>query len=131
METSREQAYRQRGPRIAVVGPCASGKTTLVANLRREGVEAWAVGQEHSGVRQLWAKQSPDMLVALDVSLEVLRERRSLGWPATIYAAQHERLRDAFEHADLVLNTGDLTEEAVLAAVLAKADAFAGGTGPN
>jgi hypothetical protein len=102
-----------------------------VANLLRQGVDAWAVGQEHSGVRQLWARRSPDIVIALDVSLEVLRSRRSPEWSATIYAAQHERLQDAFAHADLVLDTGQLSEEAVLSAVMARVDDFVDPPIPN
>jgi len=124
MQSDSDRPHVRSGPRVAVVGPCASGKTTLVANLLRQGVDAWAVGQEHSGVRHLWARQAPDILIALDVSLEILRRRRSPEWSATIYAAQHERLREAFAHADVVLDTGELSEEAVLAAVMAKVGDF-------
>jgi Ni2+-binding GTPase involved in maturation of urease and hydrogenase len=131
MQSGNGQSHGTSGPRIAVVGPCASGKTTLVGNLLRQGVEAWAVSQEHSGVQQLWARRSPDMLVALDVSLEVLRTRRSPEWSAAIYVAQHERLRDAFANADVLLDTGELSEEAVLAEVMALVDDFRHSSPPS
>ena len=34
--------------RIAIVGICASGKTTLVRGLREAGYDAYNVAQEHS-----------------------------------------------------------------------------------
>jgi hypothetical protein len=71
------------------------------------------------------------MLIALDVSLEVLRSRRSPNWAETIYVVQHERLRDAFAHADVLLDTGELSEEAVLAEVLALVDDFAERANPT
>lgn len=93
--------------RIAVVGPCASGKTTLVDALVAHGYQAYAVGQEHSIIRDLWNRRDPDLLIALDLDLEVVRQRRSPTWPAEIYAAQHERLQPAFEAADLFIDTGE------------------------
>ncbi len=93
--------------RIAVVGPCASGKTTLVDALVARGYSAYAVGQEHSIIRDLWKRRDPDLLIALDLDLEVVRQRRSPTWPAEIYAVQHERLQPAFEAADLFIDTGE------------------------
>jgi RecA/RadA recombinase len=91
--------------RIVVVGPCASGKSTLVERLKAAGLDARASGQEHSAVRDLWATLEPDMLVALDIDLETLRARRSPDWPEDIYLRQRERLRHAFEVADLVIDS--------------------------
>lgn len=102
-----DPAGRKNAPlhRIVVVGPCASGKSTLVERLKAEGLDARASGQEHSAVRDLWAKLEPDMLVALDIDLETLRARRSPDWPEDIYLRQRERLRHAFEVADLVIDS--------------------------
>lgn len=91
---------------IVVVGPCASGKTTLVDALRRLGYDAYAVAQEHSIIRHLWRKRNPDVLIALDLDLTAVRERRSPTWSSDIYARQHERLQPAFEAADLLIDTG-------------------------
>ena len=110
---------RTDSPRIVVVGPCASGKSTLVANLQRAGIDAWVAGQEHSAVRSLWARRNPDLVVALDLSLDHVRARRGQSWSSDLYATQHERLRDAFANADLTLDTGVTSEEEALAAVLA------------
>lgn len=93
--------------KIAVVGPCASGKTTLVDALVARGYQAYAVGQEHSIIRDLWKRRDPEVLIALDLDLDVVRQRRSPTWPAEVYAAQHERLQPAFEAADLLIDTGE------------------------
>lgn len=104
--------------RIAVVGPCASGKTTLVDALVARGYQAYAVGQEHSVIRDLWKRRGPDLLIALDLDLEVVRQRRSPTWPAEIYAVQHERLKPAFEAADLLIDTGEHDIESTIGMAL-------------
>ena len=91
--------------RVAVVGHCAAGKTTLVAALRRAGYEAYAVAQEHSGIPWLWHHAAPDVLVYIHVPLETVRMRRGAEWPAAIYDAQEERLAAARAHADLMLDS--------------------------
>ena len=53
---------------IVIVGPCASGKTTLVRGLWARGYSgARVVAQEHSGVIDLWKRRGqPDVLIYLD-----------------------------------------------------------------
>jgi cytidylate kinase len=106
-------------PLIVVVGPCASGKSTLAEGLRSHGMPVRVCGQEHSSIRNLWRRMDGDLLVALAVDLPTLRERRSPTWPESIYRLQLERLRDAYAEADLVLDTGRLGPEEVLRLVLA------------
>lgn len=91
--------------RIVVIGPCASGKSTLVARLKERGLDAYAVAQEHSSVEALWARKNPDVLIALDVSLETVRQRRSPDWLEAVYLRQHERLAEAYAAADLIIDT--------------------------
>jgi len=105
--------------RLVVVGPCASGKTTLVGKLRDSGVNAFNVAQEHSGVKKLWQKKCPDILIMLDASMAAIRQRRNVPWGEERLMAQHERLVDARANADLYLYTDNLTADEVLAAVLA------------
>src|SRR5437763_10189754 len=94
------------GPlRVAVVGHCASGKTTLVGALRRAGYDAHAVAQEHSGITWLWKHSEPDVLIYLHVPLETVRARRGEEWPQAVYDAQEERLADARAHANLTLDS--------------------------
>ena len=105
------------GPRIVVVGPCASGKSTLVARLRDLGFEAHAIAQEHSAVRELWKRKSPDVLIALDVSLEVVRARRSPTWLEAVYERQHERLASAYAAAVMMIDTAEHDADDVVAIV--------------
>jgi deoxyadenosine/deoxycytidine kinase len=102
-----------------VVGPCASGKTTLVERLRALGYDARVSGQEHSAVRDLWRRTGPDVVIALDVDLATIRRRRSPEWSEQIYRAQRQRLERAFAAADLMIDTGEHDEDAVVALVTA------------
>ena len=54
--------------RIAIVGICASGKTTLVRGLREAGYDAYNVAQEHSCIHDFWNKHHPDVLVMIDAT---------------------------------------------------------------
>ncbi len=103
--------------RIAVVGTCASGKSTIVAGLRDRGHDAYAVSQEHSIVQDLWNHLGPEFLVYLDVDYEVVRHRRGGSWPGWLYEQQRERLTDAREHADVVVDSGQLSLDACLNAI--------------
>ena len=103
--------------RIVVVGPCGSGKTTLVDHLRARGYDARVVAQEHSIIRDLWRRREPDVVVALDLDLATLRRRRSSSWSADIFEKQHERLREAFKRADIAIDTAQHGEEEVVSMV--------------
>ena len=101
--------------RVAVVGACASGKSTLVTALKAAGYEARHVAQEHSFVPEMWQLISrPDVLIYLDVAYETIQSRRSLAQfqPADL-AEQNRRLEHAREHCDLYLNTNDLKRDQV------------------
>lgn len=100
-----EQRAGETPLRVAVVGHCAAGKTTLVAALRRGGYDAYAVAQEHSGISWLWRHAEPDVLVYIHVPLDTVRTRRGAEWPAAIYDAQEERLAEARARADLTLDS--------------------------
>jgi deoxyadenosine/deoxycytidine kinase len=113
-------------PRIVVVGPCASGKTTLVERLKARGYEAAVCAQEHSEIHNLWAHSQPDLLVALKIDLATIRERRGKDWPETIYLAQLDRLADAFAHATITIDTTTTTADQAIELVEA-AIADAGG----
>lgn len=105
--------------RVAVVGPCASGKSSVVARLRAHGLDAYAVAQEHSVVVELWRHLAPDRVVFLDTALATVRQRRGDdSWPAWIYQTQQERLASARAHADVVVETDQLDLEQVVGVVL-------------
>lgn len=106
--------------RVAVVGPCASGKSTLVEALRAAGYDARHPAQEHSFVPDMWQRLvRPDVLLYLDLDYPAFRARRPHHDPGAAYLAeQHRRLAHAQEHADLVIDTSAKTAEAVRAEVL-------------
>ncbi len=102
-------------PVIGIVGPCAAGKTTLVAALRSRGYLVRHIAQEHSYVKDMWRQISnPDLLIYLDVSFEESTKRTGSSWKRDIFDKQVERLLHAREHADLYILTDDLTPEQVL-----------------
>ncbi len=104
--------------RIVVVGPCASGKSTLVDNLRARGYDAIVCGQEHSEIPNLWQRSAPDVLVALTVDLETIRARRGEDWPESIFRTQIERLEQAFSRATVMIDTSTHSVETTLDIVL-------------
>lgn len=104
--------------RIVVVGPCASGKSTLVDGLRQIGYDARVSGQEHSAVAELWRRSRPDVLIALSVDIAAVRLRRGQQWPEWLHGLQLQRLRSAAAAADLTIDTSHLAPPALIAQVL-------------
>lgn len=100
-------------PRVVVVGPCASGKSTLVAALRAHGYDASVSAQEHSAIPRLWQHTDPDVLIALVVNIDAVRERRDASWPGWLHDVQEERLANAQDAADLVIDTSALEPQEV------------------
>ncbi len=94
--------------RIAIVGICASGKTTLVRGLREAGYDAYNVAQEHSCIHDFWNKHH-----MIDATLAAVHKRRVVYWGQDRIDMQHERLADARKHADLYIQTDHLDAEAV------------------
>ena len=105
--------------RVTVVGPCASGKTTLVERLRSAGYDAWVTAQEHSAVADLWNHRQPDALIGLKTDLATIRERRGETWSKAIYDAQMARLQNAYQSAGLVVDTTVRSEDESLREALA------------
>lgn len=106
-------------PLIGVVGPCGSGKSTLITGLELEGYRCRHIAQEHSYVQDMWKRISnPDSLIYLHSSYEVSTLRRRLNWTEAEYAEQLRRLAHARQHADLIIETDLLTIEEVLQRVL-------------
>ena len=104
---------------IGVVGPCGSGKTTLIAGLEREGFRCRHIAQEHSYVPQMWKRiTNPDLLIYLNSSFEVSTQRRKLNWNEAEYQEQLRRLDHARQHADLIIETDDLSPAEVLECTL-------------
>jgi deoxyadenosine/deoxycytidine kinase len=106
--------------KIGIVGPCAAGKSTLAASLKKYGYNVRHIAQEHSYVPFMWRRiTNPDILIFLDVSYELTKFRRKLNWTEAEYAEQHHRLRNARQYADLYIDTNAMTPDQVLKRVLA------------
>jgi cytidylate kinase len=104
--------------RIAIVGPCGSGKTTLARQLQERGLDARQIVQEHSFVPEMWQLITrPDLLIFLDASHATCNQRKNLGWTEPEHAEQLRRLAHARAHADLYIQTDTLTPPEVFSLV--------------
>ena len=101
-------------PLIAVVGPCKSGKSTLVRGLVEKGYNARQVSQEHSFAASMWRQiTQPDLMIYLHCSYETTLAH-GLNWTRAEYKEQQPRLAHARQHADFEIATVELTQEKVL-----------------
>ncbi|NPV42517.1 MAG: hypothetical protein HPY70_00780 [Firmicutes bacterium] len=98
---------------MAIVGPCASGKTTLAEFLNSKGFKAYSVAQEHSCVTKLWSKKNPDILIYLDVNIQAIKNRRNVQWGEERLIQQKKRLAKALEQCDIYIPTSNLSKEQV------------------
>lgn len=100
---------------IGIVGPCGSGKSTLIAGLTMLGFSCRHIAQEHSYVLYMWKRiTNPDLLVYLSASFETCTRRRKLNWTNEDYIEQLRRLSHARQHADLIIETDLLSPVEVL-----------------
>lgn len=107
---------------IGVVGPCCSGKSTLIDTLDSLGYSTRHIAQEHSYVRDMWKRlTNPDVLIFLQASFPIIRGRCSnmIHWSAPVYEEQQRRLSHALTHADLIIETDNLHIQDVLEKTLA------------
>jgi ABC-type cobalamin/Fe3+-siderophores transport system ATPase subunit len=108
-----EKCFESQKPiKVGIVGPCGSGKTTLIRllQIRRTDLELHHIAQEHSYVPTMWKKiVSPDILIYLDVSFSEATNRRRLNWSQSEFQEQISRLGDAKNHADFILQTDMLS----------------------
>ena len=115
---SREAPATPGPSKIVVVGPCASGKSTLVQTLVSLGYDAHVSAQEHSAIAALWQHLHPDVLIALEADISAVRARRGADWPEWLHDVQVQRLRDAASAAHLTIDTTNLNPGAVSARVV-------------
>lgn len=107
--------------RVAVVGPCSAGKTTLAKALKSLGLDTRQPAQEHSYVADMWRRVSrPDILIYLDVDYaNATRRRPHLDGGLPRLHMQQERLIHARQHCDLYLDTSALSPAEVQERVIA------------
>jgi len=104
---------------IAIVGPCASGKSALARGLAERGIHARQVVQEHSFVPEMWQIiAQPDFLVYLDASFQTCSQRKNLNWRQSDYDEQLLRLAHAKKNCDILIETDGQSEATVLEKVL-------------
>lgn len=110
----------ERPLRVAVVGPCVSGKSEVVDALRAAGYDARHVVQEHSYAPRMWQLISrPDVLIYLDVDYAAARARRpTISWGPERLEEQAGRLAHARDHCDLYVDTSPLSIEEVRERIL-------------
>ncbi|MEM8858343.1 MAG: hypothetical protein AAGD96_08485 [Chloroflexota bacterium] len=106
----------QEDVKIAIVGPCSSGKSTLRKSLLAAGYrKVKNPTQEHSYVKDMWQKiTNPDILIYLDVDYQTTLDRRphiDLGPERVV--TQNDRLSHAREHADYYIDTSSLSPEEI------------------
>jgi hypothetical protein len=108
-------------PVIKIVGMSASGKSTLVKGLRAAGYDARPVSQEHSNIPDLWRQfdasdyGKPMWLIYLDASLDSQRARRpDVSWSGKWWRTEQARLHHARAHADLRIDTSEMSPLQVL-----------------
>lgn len=106
-------------PLIGVVGPCKSGKSTLVRGLHQAGYESIQIAQEHSFAPSMWQQiAKPDVLIFLQCDYET-SVARGISWLRSEYDEQQPRLTHARENADLEIGTDSVSSEQVLQQVIA------------
>jgi shikimate kinase len=100
---------------IGIVGPCGAGKSTLTQGLEKNGYACRHIAQEHSYVPAMWQIiTNPGILIYLNVSFRISTARAKLNWQEKDYAEQLHRLSHAREHANIIIETDDLSPEDVL-----------------
>lgn len=107
--------------RIAIVGPCSSGKSTLRRVLQEAGYQdVRNPSQEHTEIVDRWQRYTqPDILIFLDVDYETTLIRRpgiDLG-PQRV-EKQKQRLSHARAHADFYIDTSLHTPDEIAEATL-------------
>ena len=104
---------------IGVVGPCGAGKSTLTEGLEKKGYTCRHIAQEHSYVPAMWQIiTKPGILIYLNASFPTSTARTKLNWQEKDYTEQLHRLSHAREHANIIIDTDELTPEQVLQKVL-------------
>jgi hypothetical protein len=97
----------------------------LVNALCSLGYDAHVCSQEHSEIATLWRHSQPDVLIALNVDIDAVRNRRGSHWLEWLHDVQIRRLAYAYESADLMIDTSTQESSAVFDTVVAYLEARA------
>ena len=104
---------------VGIVGPCGSGKSALTEGLEKSGYTCRHIAQEHSYVPDMWQLiTKPDVLIYLEASFQVSTDRTKLTWQEKDYIEQLRRLSHARAHANIIIDTDNMTIEDVLQTAL-------------
>jgi len=104
---------------LGIVGPCSSGKSTLIGNLKQKGYICRHIAQEHSYVPDMWLKISnPRVLIYLDVDYETSLQRKYLNLTPQEFEEQKKRLLHARQNAQIYLHTNPYSPKEVYQYVL-------------
>ena len=105
--------------KIGLVGVCGSGKTTLTNGLKPYYANVRQIAQEHSFVQDMWSRLvNPDILIYLHASYSATLQRKQFNWSEKDYQKQIQRLHHAHQHADLMIETDNLSTNEILDLVL-------------
>jgi cytidylate kinase len=105
--------------KIAIVGPCGAGKTTLAQQLQAQGFHARDIAQEHSFVPDMWRViTDPDVLIFLNASFETCHRRKHLNWTPQDHQEQLRRLDHARCNCDIYIDTDGMQPDEVLLVTL-------------
>lgn len=108
-------------PIIGIVGVCASGKSTIIKLLSEKGYHCRHIAQEHSYVPTMWMQIThPDFLIYLEASYPVTISRKKLNWTIAEYNEEVYRLRHAYTHASLVIDTDNKTPDQITSIIISK-----------
>ena len=105
--------------KIGLVGVCGAGKTTLTHRLKPYYTNVRQIAQEHSYVQDMWYRlANPDILIYLHASYKTTLRRKRFTWSEQEYQKQIQRVQHAYQHADLKIDTDNLSPNEILDLVL-------------
>ncbi len=113
--------------RIAIVGPCSSGKSSLRKALNQAGyTNIRNPSQEHTEIQDRWLRVGqPDILIYLDVDYKnTLLRRPHIDLGPQRIVKQKKRLEHALSHADLYIDTNQLTANQIAQKALSFLDSL-------
>jgi hypothetical protein len=85
------------------------------------GYRSKVIAQEHSYVPDMWLRLTqPDVLIFLQASYSTTKTRKKFDWSDKDYQEQLRRLRHAYTHADIIVDTDLLSPADVCTIVVSQ-----------